>query len=96
MEKPERPRLAWGLTVFAGLTMVSNLRFYSGKAINLRRSVPFSVLVGIALGMVALVMLSSTLPEMLFLLFLGYGGSGYVLWVYQQVKKRTAERAPPP
>jgi hypothetical protein len=46
--------------------------------------------------MVALVMLSSTLPEMLFLLFLGYGGSGYVLWVYQQVRKRTAERAPPP
>jgi CDP-diacylglycerol--serine O-phosphatidyltransferase len=88
--------LAWVLTVFAGLTMVSNLRFYSGKDINLRKSVPFSVLVGIALGMVALVMLSSTLPEMLFLLFLGYGGSGYVLWAYQQVKKRTAERAPPP
>jgi len=87
--------LAWALTVFAGLTMVSNLRFYSGKDINLRKSVPFSVLVGIALGMVALVMFSSTLPEMLFLLFLGYGGSGYVLWIYQQLRKRAADRAPP-
>ena len=32
--------LAWALTMFAGLTMVSNLRFYSGKDINLRKSVP--------------------------------------------------------
>ena len=35
--------LAWGLTVFAGLTMVSNFKFYSGKDINLRKSVSFSV-----------------------------------------------------
>ena len=34
--------LAWGVTVFAGLTMVSNFKFYSGKDINLRKSVPFS------------------------------------------------------
>ena len=88
--------LAWALTVFAGLTMVSNFKFYSGKDINLRKSVPFSVLVGIALGLVALVMLSSTLPEMLFLLFLGYGGSGYVLWAYHQLRKRAASRVPPP
>ena len=33
-------RLAWGLAVFAGLTMVSNVRFYSGKDINLRKSGP--------------------------------------------------------
>ena len=35
--------LAWALTVFAGLTMVSNFKFYSGKDINLRKSVPFCV-----------------------------------------------------
>jgi hypothetical protein len=40
-------------------------------------------------------MLSSTLPEVLFLLFLGYSGSGYVIWAYQNLKKRTASRAPP-
>src|SRR5574340_1651268 len=33
--------IAWGVTVFAGLTMVSSLRYYSGKDINLRKSVPF-------------------------------------------------------
>jgi CDP-diacylglycerol---serine O-phosphatidyltransferase len=77
--------LAWSLTVFTGLTMVSNYQFYSGKDINLRKSVPFSVVVGITFGMVALFMFSSTLPEMLFILFLGYACSGYVLWAYRAV-----------
>jgi CDP-diacylglycerol--serine O-phosphatidyltransferase len=83
--------LAWGLTVFAGLTMVSNFRFYSGKDINLRKSVPFSVVVGITFGIVAVFMFSSSLPEMLFLLFACYAASGYVLWVYDQVKRRGSE-----
>jgi CDP-diacylglycerol--serine O-phosphatidyltransferase len=87
--------LAWGLTVFAGLTMVSNLKFYSGKDINLRKSVPFSVVVAIAMGMVFLLMFSSTLPEMLFLLFAGYGVSGYVIWAWERAKRRP-RRAPPP
>ena len=88
--------LAWGLTVFAGLTMVSNFKFYSGKDINLRKSVPFSVVVGITLGMVVLFMLSSTLPETLFLLFLAYGCSGYAIWIYDEVKAKGVDRTPPP
>src|SRR5579859_736759 len=32
---------AWGITVFAGLTMVSNVPFYSFKDINFRKVVPF-------------------------------------------------------
>ena len=87
---------AWGLTVFAGLTMVSSFKFYSGKDINLRKSVPFSVVVGITFGMVALFMLSSTLPEMLFLLFTAYGCSGYLIWVYEAFKARAGDRTPPP
>ena len=86
--------LAWGLTVFAGLTMVSNFKFYSGKDINLRKSVSFSVVVGITFGIVAVFMFSSTLPEMLFLLFACYGASGYVIWAYERVKQRTS--GPPP
>src|SRR5262249_12668 len=62
--------LAWGLTVFAGLTMVSSFKFYSGKDINLRKSVPFSVVVFITLGFVVVAMFSSTLPEMLFILLM--------------------------
>jgi CDP-diacylglycerol--serine O-phosphatidyltransferase len=88
--------LAWGLTMIAGLTMVSNLKFYSGKDINLRKSVPFSVVVGITFGLVALFMISGTLPEMLFLLFAGYGCSGYVIWAYELAKGKGPGRAPPP
>jgi len=88
--------LAWGLTVFAGLTMVSNFKFYSGKDINLRKSVPFSVVVGITLGMVVLFMLSSTLPETLFLLFVAYGCSGYAIWIYDVIKAKGVDRTPPP
>jgi CDP-diacylglycerol--serine O-phosphatidyltransferase len=82
--------LAWVLTMFAGLTMVSNLRYYSGKDINLRKSVPFHVVVGFVLGLVAVVMVSSTLPEMLFTLFCAYAVSGYVLWAWERLKRKPA------
>ena len=88
--------LAWGLTVFAGLTMVSNFKFYSGKDINLRGSVSFSVLVGVALALVFLITVSSTLPEMLFLLFVTYGLSGYAIWVWERLKRRPRTPAAPP
>ena len=90
------PWLAWVLTLFAGLTMVSSVKFYSGKDINLRKSVPFSVVVGITLGMVVLFMLSSTLPETLFLLFVAYGCSGYAIWIYDVIKAKGVDRTPPP
>ena len=80
--------LAWALTMFAGFTMVSNLKFYSGKDINLRRSVPFSAVVGIALGLIFLITVSSTLPEMLFTLFVAYGLSGYGIWLWERIKGR--------
>lgn len=86
--------LAWGLTVFTGFTMVSNIKFYSGKDINLRKSVPFSALVGIAMGFVFLIVSASTLPEMLFAVFVLYLLSGYVLWAWEHLKKRPPE-APP-
>jgi CDP-diacylglycerol---serine O-phosphatidyltransferase len=83
--------LAWGLTLVAGLTMVTNLRFYSGKDINLRKSVPFSAVVAIALGFVLLISFANTIPELLFTLFGLYGLSGYALWVYDRFRRK-----PPP
>lgn len=81
---------AWALTLFAGITMVSNLRFYSGKDINLRKSVPFIVVVLIAL---AFVLISLNPPIVLFALFLGYALSGYVvsfhLWHRSRMQRRT-------
>ena len=88
--------LGWGLTMFAGLSMVSNFKFYSGKDINLRRSVSFSAVVGIAMGLVFLIAFSSTLPEMLFLLFTGYALSGYVIWIIDATKRRPRDDAPAP
>ena len=46
----------WALfvTVFAGLTMVSNLKYWSFKAINLRKSVPFVAILLLVVVVVAL------------------------------------------
>jgi CDP-diacylglycerol--serine O-phosphatidyltransferase len=86
--------LAWGVTMFAGLTMVSNFKFYSGKDINLRKSVPFSAVVGIALGLIFLMAFASTLPELLLLLFSAYALSGYVLWSLDAAKARGRRSVP--
>lgn len=83
--------LAWSVTMFAGLTMVSNFKYYSGKDINLRKSVSFGAIVGIAMAVLGVAILfQSTLPETLFAIFVGYGISGYVLalrdWLRQRKK----------
>ncbi|HEX9178902.1 MAG TPA: CDP-diacylglycerol--serine O-phosphatidyltransferase [Burkholderiales bacterium] len=84
--------LAWGLTVFAGLTMVSNVRFYSGKDINLRRSVPFMALLGLVLFFV---LISTDPPRVLFGLFVLYALSGYAMWLWNTARRRApAERTP--
>jgi len=77
--------VAWSFTVFAGLTMVSSLRYYSGKDINLKRSVPFVVILLIVL---AFVLVSASPPEVLFALFVAYGLSGYVYWGLNQGRAR--------
>ena len=75
------------LTIFAGITMVSNLRYYSGKDINLRRSVPFVVIAAIALGFA---LVSSYPPGVLFALFLTYATSGYVLSAWRLATGRVS------
>ena len=75
------------LTIFAGITMVSNVLYYSGKDINLRRSVPFLVIAGIALGFA---LVSSYPPGVLFVLFLCYALSGYVMFVWRWIAGRKA------
>jgi CDP-diacylglycerol--serine O-phosphatidyltransferase len=77
------------LTLFAGMTMVSNLRYYSFKDINLRKSVPMIVVFLFALFMV---IVSSYPPGVLFLLFLAYTLSGYALWVRQYYRRRRTPR----
>ncbi len=78
---------AFSLTLFAGITMVSTLRYWSGKGINLRRSVPFIVLPAIVLGYV---LVWSYPPGVLFALFLAYAASGYGMaaWSWRSKRKQ--------
>ena len=76
--------MAWGLTVFAGASMVTDLRYYSGKDINLKRSVPFFVILVI---MLLMVLVSYSPPEVLFFLMAAYALSGYLLWLRDKLKK---------
>ncbi|MGZ8982825.1 MAG: CDP-diacylglycerol--serine O-phosphatidyltransferase [Methylotenera sp.] len=81
--------MAWGITVFAGVSMVSDLRYYSGKDINLRNSVPFFVILGI---MLAIVLISYSPPEVLFFVMTIYAFSGYVLWVREKFNQKTSHK----
>jgi len=74
------PWVAFGLTVYAGLTMVSSAPFYSGKSFHVARSVPFWVMIVIVVGMF---FISSDPPIVLFLLFCAYAASGYVYWAWR-------------
>lgn len=78
--------LAAFIALFGGLTMVSNFRYYSGKEINLRKSVPFFVILLIVL---AFILISTSPPEVLFGVFLLYGlsGYGYAGWLLWQRRK---------
>jgi len=75
--------LCFVLCMYAGLTMVTNVPFYSFKDVQMRRSVPFAVIVLLAL-VIAIINLHP--PTVLFLLFVVYGLSGYVLYVVRRVK----------
>jgi CDP-diacylglycerol--serine O-phosphatidyltransferase len=77
--------IACVLTIFAGVTMVSNVPFYSFKDFNLRRSVPFWAILLIVL---ALIVVSANPPVILFLLFVGYSLSGYALWIWRRTRLR--------
>ena len=73
----------FGVILYAGLTMVSNLPFYSFKDFQMRKSVPFAVIVSFAL-IIALINIHP--PTVLFSLFLVYGTSGYVVYVWRRYK----------
>ena len=79
------PWITFFIAVYAGLTMVSNARFYSGKALDVRYRVPFGVLV---LMILTFVLISSNPPLTLFGLFVVYSISGYVIWAWERFSGR--------
>jgi len=78
--------VAWptfALALYAGLTMVTNVPFYSFKDVHMKKSVPFIVIVLIALG---IAVINIDPPIVMFGLFVVYGFSGYVIYVWRKTK----------
>jgi CDP-diacylglycerol--serine O-phosphatidyltransferase len=75
--------VSWSIAVFGGLTMVTNVPFYSFKDVNFRKSVPF-----IAVFLIALVfaLVSIDPPKVLFPIFIAYGLSGYAVSAWRLAK----------
>jgi len=75
--------VTFAFTLYAGLTMVTNAPFYSFKDIQVKKSVPFAVIVLIALG---IAVINIHPPTVLFGLFVIYGLSGYVVYAWRKAK----------
>jgi CDP-diacylglycerol--serine O-phosphatidyltransferase len=75
--------ISWTIALFAGLTMVTNVPFYSFKDVNFKKSVPFIVVFLIAL-ILALVAIKPAV--ILWPLFVLYGLSGYVVLFWRLAK----------
>ncbi len=80
--------LSWTIAIFAGLSMVSNIPFYSFKDVNFKKSVPFIVVFLIALGF-ALVAINPAVA--LWPIFLVYGLSGYVIFMLRLAKGKPVD-----
>ena len=83
---PEIPIVAWtafALTLYSGLTMVTNVPFYSFKDFSMKKSVPFTVIVAIAL---TIAVINIHPPVVLFALFVIYGLSGYAIYIWRRTQ----------
>jgi CDP-diacylglycerol--serine O-phosphatidyltransferase len=79
-------QLAWYMFIvalYAGLTMVTNVPFYSFKDIQMKRSVPFIFIVLIAIG---IAVINIHPPIVMFSIFVLYGLSGYAIYFWRKFK----------
>jgi CDP-diacylglycerol--serine O-phosphatidyltransferase len=79
----QMPWISWVIAIFAGLTMVTNVPFYSFKDVNFRKSVPFIVVFLIAL---VFALVSIDPPKVLWPFFVLYGLSGYGVFFWRLAK----------
>ncbi|MHC8943666.1 CDP-diacylglycerol--serine O-phosphatidyltransferase [Advenella incenata] len=81
---PDYESLAWlafVLTVYAGISMISNAPFFSGKSLALEKKLsPQNVMLVLVL---VFAFVSSDPPIVLFLLFIVYGLSGWIVWYWR-------------
>jgi len=76
--------MAWPMffvALYSGLTMVTNVPFYSFKDVSMKRSVPFVVIVLLAVG-IAIINIDP--PTVVFGVFVCYGLSGYVVYAVRK------------
>jgi CDP-diacylglycerol--serine O-phosphatidyltransferase len=69
--------LTWVVAVFTGVTMVSNVPFWSFKEVNWKKRVPLWVILACV---IAISVVASSPALVLFALFMSYALSGYVMW----------------
>ncbi len=77
------------ITLFAGLSMVAQIRFWSFKEINVRRKIPFF---GMIILVLALMLLAIEPALVLFGFFLSYSLSGYVYYGWQKWRASQTKR----
>ncbi len=77
------PWITFALALYTGLTMVTNVPFYSFKDAHMKKSVPFAVIVLIALGIAAI---NIDPPTVMFGVFVVYGLSGYAIYFWRKFK----------
>ncbi|MBP9906025.1 MAG: CDP-diacylglycerol--serine O-phosphatidyltransferase [Rhodoferax sp.] len=78
--------LAWpmfAVALYAGLTMVTNVPFYSFKDVHVKRSVPF---VFIVLIVILIAVINIDPPIVMFSIFVVYGLSGYLIYFWRKAK----------
>ena len=77
------PWIMFCMALYAGLTMVTNVPFYSFKEIQMKRSVPFAVTILIVLGFAVV---ATDPPTVMFGMFVVYGLSGYVVYARRRAR----------
>ena len=81
--------IALGFTVFAALSMVSNIRYHSFKHINVKDRVSFMAVIAVVL---TFVLISLDPPQVLFMMFLAYAVSGPLFASFRLYQRRINSR----
>ncbi|MBR5675228.1 MAG: CDP-diacylglycerol--serine O-phosphatidyltransferase, partial [Neisseriaceae bacterium] len=78
--------IALGITLFAGLSMVVQIKFWSFKELSTsEKPVPFFAMVLLVCGLLLLFLQPSVV---LFLCFLTYSLSGYFMWLWRFLRRK--------
>lgn len=81
--------IALGFTVFAALSMVSNIRYHSFKHINVKNRVSFMAVIAVVL---IFVLISLDPPQVLFMGFFAYSLSGPLFAALRLYQRRSSSR----